>query len=64
MGKLKPIKAAVKRIKITGRGKVKIYKMGKSHLLSGKNSKRRRKLRTRTTLTGASAKAFRKALLL
>jgi large subunit ribosomal protein L35 len=43
--KLKTKRGAAKRFKITGRGKVKRSKAYASHLLSGKTTKRKRKLR-------------------
>jgi large subunit ribosomal protein L35 len=46
---MKTVKAAKKRFKVTGRGKVKYQRAGKQHLLSSKTSKRRRNLRGRST---------------
>jgi large subunit ribosomal protein L35 len=43
--KLKTKRGAAKRFKITGGGKVKRSKAYASHLLSGKTTKRKRKLR-------------------
>ena len=43
--KLKSKRGAVKRFKLTGGGKVKRSKAYASHLLSGKTTKRKRKLR-------------------
>ncbi len=45
MPKLKTNKAAAKRFRITGTGKVKYSKAGKQHILEKKSSKRKRKLR-------------------
>ncbi|GIW72323.1 MAG: hypothetical protein KatS3mg102_1865 [Planctomycetota bacterium] len=45
MPKIKPNKGLLKRIKLTSTGKVRYRRAGKSHLLSGKPSKRKRKLR-------------------
>lgn len=45
MPKLKTNKAARKRFKISANGKVLYRPAGKSHLLSGKRSKRRRQMR-------------------
>lgn len=42
--KLKTNRSAAKRLKITGTGKVKRSKGWKRHLLSGKNSSRKRRL--------------------
>ena len=43
MPKLKAHKGAAKRFKVTGSGKVKRYKAFKSHILTKKTSKRKRR---------------------
>lgn len=48
MSKLKTHKGAAKRFKITGSGKIKRYKARTSHLLTGKPSKRMRRLKQST----------------
>jgi len=45
MPKLKTHRGAAKRFKVTGSGKIKRYRAYKSHLLTGKPSKRMRNLR-------------------
>ena len=45
MPKIKTHRGAAKRFKVTGSGKIKRYKGFKSHLLTGKSSKRTRSLR-------------------
>ncbi|MBN1443621.1 MAG: 50S ribosomal protein L35 [Planctomycetes bacterium] len=45
MPKLKTHKGTKKRFRLTGRGKVKRWRAGKRHLLSGKSGKRLRHLR-------------------
>lgn len=45
MPKIKTHRGAAKRFKVTGTGKIKRYKAYKSHLLTGKSSKRIRGLR-------------------
>ena len=45
MAKLKTHKGAAKRFKVTGSGKVRRYKAFKSHILTKKTSKRKRRLR-------------------
>lgn len=45
MPKIKTHRGAAKRFKVTGSGKIKRYKAYKSHLLTGKPSKRMRGLR-------------------
>ncbi|HEY8832452.1 MAG TPA: 50S ribosomal protein L35 [Gemmatimonadaceae bacterium] len=51
MPKMKTHKGAKKRFKITGSGKVKRMRAFKSHILTKKTSKRKRRLRQATTLT-------------
>lgn len=62
MPKIKSRKGIQKRVKITKTGKVIAGRSGKSHLLTGKNRKRKRKLRSPSVLQGASAKEFKKLL--
>lgn len=45
MPKMKSHKGAKKRFKVTGTGKVRRYKAFKSHILTKKTSKRKRRLR-------------------
>ena len=45
MPKMKTHKGATKRFKVTGAGKVRRYKAFKSHILTKKTSKRKRRLR-------------------
>lgn len=45
MPKMKTKRAAAKRLKATGSGKLKRHRGWKSHLLEGKEPKRRRRLR-------------------
>ena len=42
MPKLKSNRAAMKRFKVTGSGRIKRYKAGKSHILTKKNRKNSR----------------------
>ena len=51
MPKMKSHKGARKRFKITGTGKVKRMKAFKSHILTKKSSKRKRRLRRSTTIS-------------
>ncbi|MEN6385168.1 MAG: 50S ribosomal protein L35 [Phycisphaerales bacterium] len=44
MPKKKTHKGLKKRVKVTGRGKIKAHNSFMGHLLSGKSAKRRRKL--------------------
>jgi len=43
--KMKTHRGAAKRFKVTGKGKVRRYKAYKSHILTKKTSKRKRRLR-------------------
>jgi large subunit ribosomal protein L35 len=54
--KAKTHKGLKKRIKISGTGKVLRGRAGAGHLLSGKSSKRRRKLRQTATVPAHMAK--------
>jgi large subunit ribosomal protein L35 len=50
MPKMKSHRGARKRFSITGSGRVKRLKAFKSHILTKKSSKRKRKLRRATTI--------------
>ncbi len=50
MPKVKTKRAAKKRFKVTAKGRIKRWKASKSHLLVGKNAKRRRRLRRSDTV--------------
>jgi large subunit ribosomal protein L35 len=62
MPKMKTHRGAAKRFKITGTGKVKRSRANKSHILTGKPSKRMRKLRQTTTVAKVDQKNIRKLL--
>ncbi len=62
MPKQKTHKGMTKRIKITAKGKIKRRRSFGSHLMSGKNAKRRRKIRGSAIIHGAMAKTIRKEL--
>jgi large subunit ribosomal protein L35 len=51
MPKMKSHKGARKRFKITGSGKVKRMRAFKSHILTKKSPKRKRRLRQATVIT-------------
>jgi large subunit ribosomal protein L35 len=51
MPKFKPKKALVKRLKVTGRGKLIARKPGASHLKSRKSPKRLRRMRKTNVIT-------------
>jgi len=63
MPKMKTHKGVKKRFKVSARGKVTHHRPGKSHLLSVKTAKRRRRLRKPQGVTiKALAKRIRRAL--
>jgi len=62
MGKIKTNRAAAKRFRVTGSGKVKRNKGFKSHLLSSKAKKRKRKLRQGTTVSASETRNIRKLI--
>ncbi|MBI9103409.1 MAG: 50S ribosomal protein L35 [Spirochaetales bacterium] len=62
MPKMKTRKAAAKRYKITGTGKIKYKKQGLRHILTKKSTKRKRKLRKAGLLSKAELKVARKLL--
>lgn len=55
MPKIKTHSASKKRFKLTGTGKVKRAKAGKSHILTKKTTKRKRNLRKSTLVSKADA---------
>ena len=63
MPKMKTHKGAAKRFKITGSGKVKRYRAYKSHILTKKSAKRKRRLRRPDTInTRGEAKNIKRLL--
>ena len=62
MPKLKSNRGAAKRFKISGTGKVRYYKGGKSHILTKKSPKRKRNLRKPETVDGTNMRAIRRLL--
>ena len=61
-GKNKTHSGTKKRFKITGRGKVKRQHASASHLLSKKNSKRRRRLRSSAIAVKSDEKKIKSLL--
>ncbi len=55
----KPNKGVLKRVRITGSGRVKVRHAGLGHLLSNKSSKRRRRLRSPLMAPPCEAKRLR-----
>ena len=63
MPKMKTHKGAKKRFKVTGTGKVKRLRANKSHILTKKDSKRKRRLRQATTIaTNGEAKVIKRLI--
>jgi len=60
MPKIKSKRGAAKRFKVTGTGKVKRSKAFKSHLLSSKGKKRKRKLRRAGLVAASEARNIRR----
>lgn len=53
MPKMKSVKGAAKRFRLTGTGKIKRMKMNKRHILTKKSPKRKRQLRKDTLVSAA-----------
>jgi len=62
MPKQKTRKSAVKRFKQTGSGKFRRHRAGGRHILTKKNRKRKRRLRSDAEVKGADVKRLRSAL--
>jgi large subunit ribosomal protein L35 len=60
--KIKTNRAAAKRFRVTGSGKIKRNKGFKRHILSSKNKKRKRNLRHATLVAGVQQKNIRKLI--
>lgn len=60
--KMKTKKAASKRFKVTGNGKLKRYKANKSHILTKKTTKRKRNLRKATLVDDTNVKTMKKIM--
>ena len=62
MPKLKTHRGAAKRIRVTAKGKLKRSKAYKSHLLTSKDSKRRRHLDVETYVSPADEASIKRLL--
>lgn len=62
MPKIKTNRAAAKRFRVTGTGKIKRNKGYKRHILSSKGKKRKRHLRKATMVAGVEAKNIRQLI--
>jgi large subunit ribosomal protein L35 len=63
MPKMKSNRAAKKRFKVTATGKIKREKAYKSHILTKKTPKRKRNLRTATTVSNGDSKRVKRMIL-
>jgi len=59
MPKQKTHKGLSKRVKITATGKIKRKRCGGGHLMSSKNAKRRRRIKSPAMITGKKADAIK-----
>ena len=62
MPKMKTKKSAAKRYRLTGSGKVRYKKQNLRHILTKKNSKRKRRLRQPAILSSVEADRAKKLL--
>ena len=62
MPKMKTHRGAAKRVKVTGTGKLKRMRSNKSHILTKKTTKRKRRLRQSTLVSKADEKKLKKIL--
>lgn len=62
MPKKKSKSSARKRFKLTGRGHIKRMRANKSHILTKKHPKRKRRLRQGTLVSGADERRIRRLL--
>lgn len=60
--KMKTKKAAAKRFKVTGTGKLKRNKANKRHILTKKTTKRKRNLRKATLVDDTNVKTMKKIM--
>ena len=62
MPKMKTNRAAAKRLRRTGKGKIKRMRAYKSHILTKKSTKRKRRLRSATLVSRADMGRMRRLL--
>ncbi len=62
MPKQKTKRAAMKRFKLTGKGRVKRARANKSHILTKKHPKRKRRLRSATMVAKADERRIKRLL--
>jgi large subunit ribosomal protein L35 len=64
MPKMKSKRALRKRVKLTGRGRLRRYHAYKRHILTKKSAKRKRRLRKPALVAHADERRFKRLLLL
>ena len=62
MPKMKTNRGAAKRLRRTGTGKIKRMRAGKSHILTKKSKKRKRRLRSATLVSAGDLKRMKRLL--
>ncbi len=62
MPKMKTNRGAAKRVRRTGGGKLRRMRAGKSHILTKKTRKRKRRLRSAALVSGADARKLGRLL--
>ncbi|MEX0979913.1 MAG: 50S ribosomal protein L35 [Gemmatimonadota bacterium] len=62
MPKMKTNRAAAKRLRRTGTGKLRRNRANKSHILTKKSTKRKRRLRTATLVSKADERRMKRLL--
>ncbi len=62
MPKQKTVRSVKKRFRYTGKGKLRRYKAYKSHILTKKNAKRKRRLRQPDLVDSVDQKRIKKLL--
>ncbi len=63
MPKMKTRRCAAKRFKKTGTGKIVRHQCGARHILTKKSKKRKRRLRSKMTLSSAMVKRTKKMII-
>jgi large subunit ribosomal protein L35 len=63
MPKQKTKRGAAKRFKLTGKGRVRRYRANKSHILTKKHPKRKRRLRQAALVSGADERRIKRVLM-
>ncbi|RKQ64049.1 large subunit ribosomal protein L35 [Thermovibrio guaymasensis] len=63
MPKIKTRRSAAKRVKVTAKGKIKHWSPNKSHLLTKKNRRRKRRLKKAKYLEGAQAANYKQLVI-